>query len=139
MPEEEVEPGTYRISCNGRADSGGVMLFATAYNGSLKATYMIGASGIGEGREGGPIWYDAAENMKSDSLPEAEQARKIHEANDGKGYGWSHTEIELEITEPTTIHYGVSTDRAFTEVPCYASWFSVADFKLERIDEEQQP
>ena len=139
MPEEEVEPGTYRISCNGRADSGGVMLFATAYNGSLKATYMIGASGIGEGREGGPIWYDAAENMKSDSLPEAEQARKIHEANDGKGYGWSHTEIELEITEPTTIHYGVSTDRAFTEVPCYASWFSVADFKLERIDDEQQP
>ena len=58
MPEEEVEPGTYRISCNGRADSGGVMLFATAYNGSLKATYMIAASA--ERREGGPIWEDAA-------------------------------------------------------------------------------
>ena len=137
MPEEEVEPGTYRISCNGRADSGGVMLFATAYDGSLKATYMIGASGIGEGREGGRIWDEAAEMMKSDSLPEAEQARKIRETNGGNGYGWSHAEIELKIDTPTTIRYGVSTDRSFTEVPCYASWFSVADFKLERIEEEE--
>ena len=135
MPKEEVEPGTYRVSCNGRADSGGVMLFATAYDGSYKATYMIGASGIGEGREGGRIWEEAAENVKSDSLPQAEQARKIRETNSGKGYGWAHAEIEIKIDAPTTIHYGVSTDRAFTEVPCYASWFSVADFKLERVED----
>ena len=137
MPEEEVEPGTYRVSCNGRADSGGVMLFATAYDGSLKATYMIGASAIGEGREGGRIWDEAAEKVKSDSLPEAKLARKIREANGGKGYGWERVEIELKIDAPTTIRYGVSTDRSFTEVPCYASWFSVADFKLERIEETE--
>ena len=76
--------------------------------------------------------------MKSDSLTEAKQDRKIRETNGGKGYGWSHAEIELKIDAPTIIHYGVSTDRAFTEVPCYASWFSVADFKLERVEDVEQ-
>ena len=47
--EEEVDSGTYRISCNARADGGGVCLFATAFDNALKATKMVPASG----KEGG--------------------------------------------------------------------------------------
>ena len=45
--------------------------------------------------------------------------------------------MDFKIDEPTTIHYGVSTDRSFTDVSCYASWFSVADFKLERVEDSE--
>ena len=47
--EEEVDSGTYRISCNARADGGGVCLFATAFDNALKATKMVPASGKGGG------------------------------------------------------------------------------------------
>lgn len=103
MPEEEVQPGTYRISCNGRADGGGVCLFATAAFNKYKNTKMIPASG----KEG------------------------------GLGNGWQKVEMEVKIDGPCTLRYGVSTDQAFTEVPCYANWFSVADFKLERVEDSE--
>ena len=47
--EEVVDSGTYRISCNARADAGGVFLFATAFDGRYKAVKMVPASG----KEGG--------------------------------------------------------------------------------------
>ena len=130
--EEYVNPGTYRISCNARADGGGVCLFATAFGGSYKVMYMVPASG----NEGGNIWEEAADMVKSDSLPLAERARKIRDANNGKGFGWNHVEFDtIEINAPTTILYGISTDPDFTDVPCHAQWFSAADFKLERVDD----
>ena len=46
---EEVDSGTYRVSCNARADGGGVCLFAAAFNDALKVTKMVPASG----KEGG--------------------------------------------------------------------------------------
>ena len=100
--EQEVDSGTYRISCNARADGGGVCLFATAFVNSLKATKMVPASG----KEG------------------------------GLGNGWQQVEMDVEIYGPTTLRYGISTYPAFTEVPCHAKWFSAADFKLERIDNQ---
>ena len=100
--EEEVDSGTYRISCNARADGGGVCLFATAFDNALKATKMVPASGKGG----------------------------------GLGNGWQAVEMDVQIYGPTTLRYGISTYPVFTEVPCHAKWFSAADFKLERIDNQ---
>ncbi len=47
--EQEVDSGTYRVSCNARADGGGVCLFATAAFDKYKTTKMVPASG----KEGG--------------------------------------------------------------------------------------
>ena len=54
----------------------------------------------------------------------------------GLGNGWQQVEMDVEIYGPTTLRYGISTYPAFTEVPCHAKWFSAADFKLERIDNQ---
>ena len=64
--EEEVDSGTYRISCNARADGDGVCLFATAFDGALKATKMIPASG----KEGGlgKGWQTVEMEVTIDSL-----------------------------------------------------------------------
>ena len=47
--EQEVDSGTYIVSCNARADGGGVCLFATAAFDKYKTTKMVPASG----KEGG--------------------------------------------------------------------------------------
>ena len=47
--EQEVDSGTYIVSCNARADGGGVCLFATSAFDKYKTTKMIPASG----KEGG--------------------------------------------------------------------------------------
>ena len=101
--EEEVDSGTYRISCNARADGGGVCLFATAPFDKYKTTKMVPASG----KEG------------------------------GLGYGWQAVEMEVKIDGPCTLRYGISTYPVFTQVPCHATWFSAADFKLERIEDTE--
>ena len=46
---QEVEKGKYTVSCNARADGGGVCLFATAHDGSYKAIHSVPA----QGKEGG--------------------------------------------------------------------------------------
>ena len=102
---EPVDSGTYRISCNARADGGNVFLFAKAFDGNYHALKTIPALGF----EG------------------------------GLGNGWQTVEMEVKIDGPTTLRYGVTTDPEFTMAFCQASRFSVADFKLERLDEEQQP
>jgi len=54
----------------------------------------------------------------------------------GMGNGWQTVEMEVKIDGPTTLRYGVSAYPVFTQVPCHAKWFSAADFKLERVEEE---
>ena len=100
--DQEVDSGTYVVSCNARADGGGVCLFATAFDNALKATKMIPASG----KEG------------------------------GLGNGWQKVEMDIQIYGPTTLRYGISTYSPFTQTPCHAKWFSAADFKVERIDDQ---
>jgi phage shock protein PspC (stress-responsive transcriptional regulator) len=46
---QEVEKGKYIVSCNARADGGGVCLFATAHDGSYTAMHSVPA----QGKEGG--------------------------------------------------------------------------------------
>ena len=98
--EQEVDSGTYVVSCNARADGGGVCLFATAFDNALKSIKMIPVSG----KEG------------------------------GLGNGWQKVEMDIQIYGPTTLRYGISTYSPFTQMPCHATWFSAADFNVERID-----
>ena len=99
--EQEVDSGTYIVSCNARADGGGVCLFATTPFNKYKVTKMIPASG----KEG------------------------------GLGNGWQKVEMDIQIEGPTTLRYGISTYSPFTQMPCHATWFSAADFKVERVEE----
>ena len=99
--EQEVDSGTYVVSCKARADRDGVFLYATAFDGSYKSIKTIPANG----REG------------------------------GLGKGWNTVEMDVQIDGPTTLRYGISTYTPFTQIPCHANWFSVADFKVERVEE----
>lgn len=132
--EQEVDSGTYRITCNARAEDEGVFIFAKtpANRHQPSAMVMIPAYG----NEGGKIWEEALDLMKSDSLPVAERAKKIREANDGKGYGWSTVELIVKVDRRhTTLCYGVSTWEETTQTPNNAQWFSACDFKVEKIEE----
>ena len=62
---QEVEAGTYIVSCNARADGGGVCLFAQAFNGSYTALHSMPA----QGKEGGlgNGWQHVEMEVKIDS------------------------------------------------------------------------
>lgn len=129
--EKKVEAGTYRISCNARAEGEGVYLFAVTAEDSSRPAAMTMVPVYGN--EGGQLWEEACNQTQSDSLPVARRARQIREANNGKGYGWSPVEIEIQIDEPTTLRYGITTDPSFTDQPYSAKWFSASDFKMEKV------
>lgn len=128
-----VDSGTYRLTCNARAEGEGVYIYAKtpANRHEPTAITMIPVYG----NEGGKIWEEALGLMENDSLPIAEQARKIREANDGKGFGWSKVELIVKVDKPkTTLCYGVSTWEEATKHPNYSKWFSACDFKLEKVE-----
>ncbi len=131
---QEVDSGTYRITCNARADGEGVFIYAKtpANRHDPSALAMIPAYG----NEGGKIWEEALEQLKNDSLPIAEQARRIREANNGKGYGWYPVELIVKVDRRrTTLCYGVSTWEETTQTPNNAKWFSACDFKVEKLND----
>lgn len=132
--EQEVDSGTYRITCNARAEGEGVFIYAKTPANRHDASAMVMIPAYGN--EGGKIWEEALDLTRNDSLPIAERARKIREANDGKGYGWSPVELIVKVDKRhTTLCYGVSTWEETTQTPNNAKWFSACDFKLEKIEE----
>ena len=62
---EPVDSGTYRISCNARADGGNVFLFATAFNGNYHVLKTIPALGFEGGLGNG--WQTVEMEVKIDS------------------------------------------------------------------------
>jgi hypothetical protein len=52
----------------------------------------------------------------------------------GLGNGWQKVELEVKVDGPTPLRYGISTYSPFTQTPCHATWFSAADFAIERVD-----
>ena len=44
----------------------------------------------------------------------------------------------MHISQPVTVHYGVSTDPAITRASWLGQWFSACDFELKRIDEKKK-
>ena len=132
--EQVVDSGTYRITCNARAEDCGAYIFAkTPFNNANTAALAMIPN---FGNEGGKLWEEARDKMQCDSLSDSEREhyKKIFEANGGKGYGWSPVELIVEVKKPrTTLCYGVSTWRQTTKDSNYAKWFSACDFKVEKI------
>lgn len=132
--EQVVDSGTYRITCNARAEGEGVFIYAKtpANKHQPAAQVMIPAYG----NKGGKIWEEAGQMLKIDtlSLPEKQRYKDIYEANDGQGYGWSEVEMIVKVDRPrTTLSYGVSTWEETTKTSNNATWFSACDFKVEKI------
>ena len=136
LTKQKVDSGYYRISCNARAEGEGVYIFAsTPQRTSRPGTLPIAKVMIPVyGNEGGKIWEEARDLLNSDSLPVREHARRIREANNGKGFGWSQVEMLVHIEKPTLLRYGITTDPKVTNEPYHAKWFSACDFKLEKVE-----
>ncbi|MBP5365504.1 MAG: PspC domain-containing protein [Bacteroidales bacterium] len=115
-----TEPGTYRITCHGRAEGHGVYIYASqpsaGHNPIAKAEITP------YGYQSGELWEIAP--------PES----NVRQANDGTGYGWSEITMTVNINNTDSLFYGVSTDPRFTGEPHNSQWFSVCDFEVEKIN-----
>jgi phage shock protein PspC (stress-responsive transcriptional regulator) len=134
--EQPADSGTYRISCNARAEGEGVYIFVTTPEEDEACQKVMTMVPV-YGNQGGKIWEKAKTQLHNDSLPIAEKARRIREVNNGKGYGWCPVEVTIHLNKPSTLVYGVSTDPTFTGKPYHSKWFSACDFTVERIEEQQ--
>ncbi len=115
---QPVEPGTYRIICAARAEGPGVYIFATTKSGKA-GVKMVEVPHYGNTE--GEIWENAPEGS----------AEK--ECNNGSGFGWSKVVVTIEIKEPATLVYGITSDSKFTGKLYNSTWFSAADFEVERL------
>ena len=115
---QPVEPGTYRIICAARAEGPGVYIFATTKSGKA-GVKMVEVPHYGNTE--GEIWESAPEGS----------AEK--ECNNGSGFGWSKVVVTIEIKEPATLVYGITSDSKFTGKVFNSQWFSAADFEVERL------
>lgn len=132
--KQVVDSGTYRITCNARAEDEGVFVYAKtpADKHEPAALAMIPVYG----NKGGKIWEEAKQMLTVDTLsvPEKQRYTDIVEANDGQGFGWSEVELIVKVDRPrTTLCYGVSTWEETTQTSNNATWFSACDFKVEKI------
>jgi phage shock protein PspC (stress-responsive transcriptional regulator) len=132
-----ADSGTFRITCNARAAGDGVFIYATIPSSPDKplAQVMIPAYGS----TGGKLWEQAQDYLlhldQLNDTTEAPRYRKISEANDGQGYGWSPVELIVRLEKPDTLCYGVTTDPLFTGHSMDAQWFSACDFKVEKVEQ----
>jgi hypothetical protein len=115
---QPVEPGTYRVICAARAEGPGVYIFATTKSGKA-GVKMVEVPHYGNTE--GEIWENAPEGS----------AEK--ECNNGSGFGWSKVVVTIEIKEPATLVYGITSDSKFTGKLYNSQWFSAADFEVERL------
>ena len=134
---QEVTPGTYQLTAIVRSSGLGPVLWAEVNGKRYKTEFPI------TGNEGGDLWKEAHENislnkLKAEMGDEAEalweKMKAINNANEGKGFGWCRIAIDnIEISVPTTIKYGISTDPRMTGIPMHAQWFSACDVELVQI------
>lgn len=120
-----VAPGVYRLTAAARTDGKGPEIYARTAVGRYAASVPVC------GTEGGGIWQQAVEALAADSLKADDYLRGIAQVNGGKGYGWSRVTVENIVARDSVVHYGVSNRSA--EGEWNGTWFSAADFKLERV------
>ena len=135
---KNVQPGLYRLCAHARAQDKGAFIYLTqgeTINDSNRVFVEIPAYG----GNGGELWHWAKGYISDEQAHiygeiSSKLRRSIMNANNGKGYGWSNVVIDsIEITKPTTIYYGVSTDDKFTGTKAKCQWFSATDFTFEKI------
>ena len=136
---DSVQPGVYCLSAAVRSDNENRFIYVKTEDYVILRACEVPVCG----NKGGNIWealtrphQDISPYMKErlDLLSDSDK-RKIRNANDGQGYGWSYIFLDnIKIHEPSVIRYGVSTDEKFadTDAPT-PGWFSATDFLLERV------
>ena len=136
---DSVQPGIYRLSAAVRSDNENRYIYAKTEDYVVLRAVEIPVYG----NKGGNIWEALTrpqQNAKPivkeriDRLSDSDK-RKIRNANNGEGYGWSYICLDsIKISEPSIIRYGISTDERFTDnIAPTEGWFSATDFVLERI------
>lgn len=162
--EQEVEPGVYRLSAIVRASvtEGENAMDGEKYIW-VSGQDAVGDSLWNEdglraslcriphcGNTGGNIWemlameagrYNSNNSYLNDPILKeliyripAGDRRKILNANNGNGYGWSYVYIDdIKVSKPTTLTYGIQVNDDET-IPT-TGWFSATDFKLEKVTE----
>ena len=136
---ENLQPGTYRLTCVARTDGTGACIYAIVGDGKPVFKEIPNT-----GNEGGSIWVEADEYLRShqevapDSVEYANHLCQLKEVNNGKGFGWSRIIIEpIRITKPTPLRYGLTSDDAFTERTWLGKWFSATDFEVSSMEGRQ--
>ena len=136
---DSVQPGIYQLSAAVRSDNENRYIYAKTEDYVILRAVEIPVYG----NKGGNIW-EALTRPQQDAQPIVKERikrlsdsdkRKIRNANNGEGYGWSYFCLDnIKIFEPSIIRYGISTDERFTDdIAPTNGWFSATDFVLERI------
>lgn len=150
---ETLQPGTYRLVANCRAEHEKVYIFC--YNDKFGKDKTIKYAEIpAYGNEGGNIWLtlvdstyntdkvvkalvDEFRNIPSTHLEDEDRTitrgEEYANVHDGKGYGWSYVYIDdIVVTEPLTVKYGVTTLK--DGKGDYHGWFSATDFRFVKVN-----
>lgn len=127
----KVAPGTYKLKAYGRADGMGAEIFAI--NGSdTRFSEPIPVCG----NKGGGIWKDARIQLNSDSallLNNLHYLKKLANANDSQGFGWSEVVIDNVIVGPDSlVRYGLTNVSPTTSWD--GTWLSATSFELIKKD-----
>lgn len=133
---EKKAPGHYRLTCNARADNWGAFIYAETAMGrdSISITPL--------GNEGGNIWQMAVDYVAKVSEAELNTTEKGHlmkrisEANDGNGFGWTQTILkDIEVGPDSLVRYGVYANSELSVSDSNRfHWFSATDFTLTPVE-----
>ena len=138
------EPGRYRLCAAARVDApNSVAIYLIPGMGIKEAgeneQHIIFRTVPSNGDQGGNIWQWAHSGTDSELLPAEIQGDStliydIACANSERGYGWNYirTDEVIEITAPTQVYYGITTEAPGLERRC--TYLSARDFKLEKIN-----
>ena len=133
---EKKAPGHYRLTCNARADNWGAFIYAETALGrdSISITPL--------GNEGGNIWQMAVDYVAKASEAEINTTEKGHlmkrisEANNGNGFGWTQTILkDIEVGPDSLVRYGVYANSELSVSDSNRfHWFSATDFTLTPVE-----
>ena len=135
-------PGRYYLHCAARANGPGAFVYLLIdgkkelieiwANGNTKGNIFSAARGETNriSRE-----MKAEKISKEEAQKRLEPLRNMAIANGGKGYGWNRLSSNVfDITKPTAVKYGLTSDYQFTGQPFRGQWFSACDFVFEKIE-----
>ena len=139
---DTLMPGRYYLHCAARANGPGAFVYLLIdgkkelieiwANGNTKGNIFSAARGETNriSRE-----MKAEKISKEEAQKRLEPLRNMAIANGGKGYGWNRLSSNVfDITKPTAVKYGLTSDYQFTGQPFRGQWFSACDFVFEKIE-----
>ena len=135
----DIPNGTYTVKVATRANAAGAFIFALgeaiASEEVNDSTIMLQVANSNAtkwaeinhyGDSMGGIWQ--AENDKWETSSAYDET--IHNANNGKGFGWTWATIDDIVVTNHEMVIGVTTDSTVSKVVFQGKWFSVDDWSL---------